>query len=55
MSEQPLKFSDIKSGMELWDNKNKRVQKVLRVYLWADMIANEPNRYFKKKPKGETA
>lgn len=51
MKEQPLQFFEIKSGMELWDNKEKRVQKVLRAWLWKDMIIREPDRYYKKKPK----
>lgn len=51
MNDVPLKFSEIYSGMTLWDNEWQRTQKVLRVYLWEDMIANNPNRYFKRKPK----
>lgn len=51
MNDKPLEFSEIRSGMTLWDNKEKRVQKVLRVYLWESMIEENPNRYYKKRPK----
>ncbi|WP_010093100.1 hypothetical protein [Ornithinibacillus scapharcae] len=48
----PVKFEEIYSGMKLWDNENKRWQKVLRVYLWEDIIKNNPNKYYKQKPQG---
>jgi hypothetical protein len=51
VKDEPLKFSDIYSGMTLWDNEWKKPQKVLRVYLWEEMIENNPNRYFKREQK----
>lgn len=45
----PIKFEDIYSGMKLWDNDNKRWQKVLRVYLWERIIKDNPNRYYASK------
>lgn len=48
---KPVKFEEIYSGMKLWDNENKRWQKVLRVYLWEDIIKKNPNKFYAKKPK----
>jgi hypothetical protein len=46
---EPVKFEEIYSGMRLWDNENKRWQKVLRVSLWEKIIKENPNKFFTKK------
>lgn len=48
---EPVKYDEIYSGMRLWDNENKRWQKVLRVYLWEDIIKENPSKFYAKKPK----
>ena len=47
----PLTFEEIKSGMMVWDNDNKRWQKVLRVNLWESILKNKPNTFYKHKIK----
>lgn len=46
----PIRFAEIRSGMKLWDDKEKRWAEVLRVYLWEDILRKNPNRYFAEKP-----
>lgn len=47
----PVKFEDIYSGMKIWDNEKKHWQKVLRTYLWEDIIKKNPVRFYAKKLK----
>jgi hypothetical protein len=42
---RPVRFDEIKSGMKLWDDKEKRWAKVLRVYLWDGILKENPGRY----------
>jgi hypothetical protein len=48
---EPVKIDELYSGMKLWDNENKRWQKVLRVYLWEDIIKKNPDKFYAKKPR----
>lgn len=48
---EPIKFEEIYSGMRLWDNENKRWQKVLRVDLWEKIIQENPLKFYAKKLK----
>lgn len=50
---KPLQFEEIYSGMQLWDNHKKKWQKVLRVYLWKDILEENPGRFYVNPPKGE--
>lgn len=45
----PVKVEEVYSGMRLWDNENKRWQKVLRVDLWEEIIKKKPNKFYKNK------
>ncbi len=47
---QPVKYEELYSGIKLWDNENKRWQKVLRVHLWKKIIQENPNKFYTKKP-----
>lgn len=47
---QPVKYEELYSGIKLWDNENKRWQKVLRVHLWEKIIQENPNKFYTKKP-----
>ncbi len=47
-----VQFKDLRSGMRLWDNKERRWQKVLRVNLWEEILQDNPDRYFLKRQPG---
>jgi hypothetical protein len=46
---KPVKYEDLYSGMKLWDNENKRWQKVLRVHLWEKILRDNPNKFYATK------
>ena len=49
----PVKYEEIYSGMRLWDNENKRWQKVLRVHVWKSILENNPDKFYVEKPKNK--
>jgi hypothetical protein len=46
---KPITYEEIRSGMRLWNSKTKCWQKVLRTYLWKDILAENPDTYYKQK------